>query len=78
MASENVISEKAFSDYIRSGVLVPDQKNCILILFFNSKRSGLRNVSDKMHLLGNRSQSYIGNIPKHYVAFTNVIGYHGY
>ena len=26
MLSENVISEKAFSDHVRRGVLVPDQK----------------------------------------------------
>ena len=37
--SENVISERAISDHTRSGFLVPDQK--ILIIFFNSIRSGL-------------------------------------
>ena len=41
MLSENVISEKAFSDHIRSGFLVPDQKSRFLISFLNSIRSGL-------------------------------------
>ena len=30
MLSENVISEKAFSDHVRRGVLVPDQKSRFL------------------------------------------------
>ena len=38
---ENVLLEKAFSDSIRSGFLVPYQKNRFLITFSNSIRSGL-------------------------------------
>ena len=41
MLSENVISEKNFSDHTRSGFLVPDQKSRFLISFFKSIRSGL-------------------------------------
>ena len=41
MLSENVVSEKAFSDHIRSRFLVPDQKSRFLISFSNSVRSGL-------------------------------------
>ena len=39
---ENVLLEKAFSDSIRSGFLVPFQKSRFLITFSNSIRSGLR------------------------------------
>ena len=38
--SENVFLEKAFSDNIRSGFLVPYQKSRFLISFSNSVRSG--------------------------------------
>ena len=43
MLSENVLSEKAFSDHIRSEFLVPYEKSRFLISFSNSIRSGLRN-----------------------------------
>ena len=39
---ENVLLEKAFSDSIRSGFLVPYQKSRFLITFSNSIRSGLK------------------------------------
>ena len=39
--SENIVSEKAFSNHIRSGFLVPYQKSRFLIPFSNSIRSGL-------------------------------------
>ena len=42
MLSENVISEKTFSNHIRSGVLVPNQKSRFIIPFSNKIRSGLR------------------------------------
>ena len=42
--SENVISEKAISDHIRSRFVVPDQKSRFLISFFNSIRSGFSTV----------------------------------
>ena len=45
MLSENVISEKAFSDHIRSGFLVLYQKSRFLMSFSNSRRSGLTSVS---------------------------------
>ena len=38
MLSENVMSEKAFSDHPRSGFLVPHQKSRFLISFSNSIR----------------------------------------
>ena len=38
---ENVLLEKAFSDSIRSGFLVPFQKSRFFITFSNSIRSGL-------------------------------------
>ena len=40
MLSANVISEKAFSDHIKRGFLVPYPKSHFLISFPNSIRSG--------------------------------------
>ena len=40
MLSENVVLEKAFSDNVRSGFLVPYQRSRFLISFSNSIRSG--------------------------------------
>ena len=39
---ENVLLEKAFSDSVRSGFLVPYQKSRFLITFSNSIRSDLK------------------------------------
>ena len=44
MLSENVILDKAYSDNIRSGFLVPYEKSRFLISFSNSIRSGLTRV----------------------------------
>ena len=47
MLSENVILEKAFSDNVRSGFLVPYQKSRFLISFSNNIRSGKLRAKDQ-------------------------------
>ena len=43
--SENDIRKGTFSDHIRSGVLVPNQKSRFIIPFSNKIRSGLRPIN---------------------------------